>query len=109
MSGAGLTGVDDPYEPPVNPEVTLDTSKLSVQECVDRIIDTLDEVDVGLMPQIRPLLARYAKLFAPGLHVLRGHRCGRGPSPELLLRRPAVRRGRKQGSRGARAHLREVT
>ncbi len=38
---AGFTGVDDPYEPPLNPEVTLDTSKLSVQECVDRIIDTL--------------------------------------------------------------------
>ena len=32
----GFTGVDDPYEPPTNPEVTLDTSKLSVQQCVDR-------------------------------------------------------------------------
>ncbi len=37
----GFTGVDDPYEPPTNPEVTLDTSKLSVQACVDQIIDTL--------------------------------------------------------------------
>jgi sulfate adenylyltransferase len=37
----GFTGVDDPYEPPLDPEVTLDTSKLSVQECVDRIIDKL--------------------------------------------------------------------
>jgi sulfate adenylyltransferase len=37
----GFTGVDDPYEPPLNPEVTLDTSKLSVQECVDTIIDKL--------------------------------------------------------------------
>jgi sulfate adenylyltransferase len=37
----GFTGVDDPYEAPLNPEVTLDTSKLSVQECVDRIIDKL--------------------------------------------------------------------
>ena len=35
----GFTGVDDPYEPPLNPEVTLDTSKLSVQECVDAIIN----------------------------------------------------------------------
>ena len=34
-------GVDDPYEAPLNPEVTLDTSKLSVQECVDTIIDKL--------------------------------------------------------------------
>ena len=35
----GFTGVDDPYEPPLNPEVTLDTSALSVQGCVDQIID----------------------------------------------------------------------
>ena len=35
----GFTGVDDPYEPPLNPEVTIDTGKLSVQECVDAIID----------------------------------------------------------------------
>jgi sulfate adenylyltransferase len=37
----GFTGVDDPYEPPVNPEVTLDTSTQSVQKCVDTIIDKL--------------------------------------------------------------------
>ncbi len=37
----GFTGVDDPYEPPLNPEVTLDTSKQSVQECVDTIINKL--------------------------------------------------------------------
>ena len=35
----GFTGVDDPYEPPLNPEVTIDTSKLSIQECVDAIIN----------------------------------------------------------------------
>ncbi|MDR3634918.1 MAG: bifunctional sulfate adenylyltransferase/adenylylsulfate kinase [Isosphaeraceae bacterium] len=40
----GFTGVDDPYEPPLNPEVTLDTSKLSVQQCVDTIIDKLIEL-----------------------------------------------------------------
>ena len=37
----GFTGVDDPYEPPLNPEVSLDTSKLSVAECVDTIINKL--------------------------------------------------------------------
>jgi len=37
----GFTGVDDPYEAPLNPEVTLDTSKLSVQQCVDTIIGKL--------------------------------------------------------------------
>jgi sulfate adenylyltransferase len=37
----GFTGVDDPYEAPLNPEVTIDTSKLSVQESVDKIIEKL--------------------------------------------------------------------
>jgi sulfate adenylyltransferase len=41
----GFTGVDDPYEPPLAHEVTLDTSKLSVQECVDAIVDKL--LDLG--------------------------------------------------------------
>ncbi len=40
----GFTGVDDPYETPLNPEVTIDTSKLSVQECVDTIANTLLEL-----------------------------------------------------------------
>jgi sulfate adenylyltransferase len=41
----GFTGVDDPYEAPLTPEVTLDTSKQSVQECVDAIINKL--LDLG--------------------------------------------------------------
>jgi sulfate adenylyltransferase len=40
----GFTGVDDPYEPPLNPEVTLDTSKFGVRESVDRIIEKLLEL-----------------------------------------------------------------
>ncbi|WP_435010373.1 bifunctional sulfate adenylyltransferase/adenylylsulfate kinase [Tundrisphaera lichenicola] len=40
----GFTGVDDPYEPPENPEVTLDTSKLGVKECADKIINKLIEL-----------------------------------------------------------------
>ena len=40
----GFTGVDDPYEAPLNPEVTLDTSKLSVQQCVDKIVEKLLEL-----------------------------------------------------------------
>ena len=40
----GFTGVDDPYEVPESAEVSLDTSKLSVQECVDAIIDKLVEL-----------------------------------------------------------------
>jgi sulfate adenylyltransferase len=37
----GFTGVDDPYEPPLRPEVTIDTSKLSIEECVDAIINKI--------------------------------------------------------------------
>lgn len=37
----GFTGIDDPYEPPLTTEVTLDTASLSVEESVNRIIDYL--------------------------------------------------------------------
>ncbi len=39
----GFTGVDDPYEAPEGAEVTLDTSKLSVDECVEAIVAKLVE------------------------------------------------------------------
>ena len=42
--GIGFTGVDDPYEAPLEPEVTIDTSKLSVQEAADKIIAKLTEL-----------------------------------------------------------------
>ncbi|MEY2470628.1 MAG: sulfate adenylyltransferase [Actinomycetota bacterium] len=31
----GLTGVDDPYEAPVSPEITLDTSGMTLEESVE--------------------------------------------------------------------------
>ncbi len=34
----GFTGIDDPYEAPLNPEITIDTSKLSLEESVDVLI-----------------------------------------------------------------------
>lgn len=34
----GFTGVDDPYEPPVNAEIVLKNNDMSVQEAVDRIM-----------------------------------------------------------------------
>ena len=36
-----FTGIDDPYEPPDNPELTLDTRALSVDECVARVLELL--------------------------------------------------------------------
>ena len=38
-----FTGVDDPYEEPMTPELTVETNKLSVGECVDRIINAVTE------------------------------------------------------------------
>ncbi|WP_238598930.1 adenylyl-sulfate kinase [Saccharothrix sp. ALI-22-I] len=35
----GLTGFDDPYEPPIQPDLHLRTDQLSVQECVDRMVE----------------------------------------------------------------------
>ena len=40
----GFTGVDDPYEAPLNPEVTIDTSKLDVQQSADKIVAKLLEL-----------------------------------------------------------------
>src|SRR5256885_62016 len=33
-----FTGIDDPYEPPERPELTLDTSALSVEQCVAKVL-----------------------------------------------------------------------
>ncbi|MBP6335135.1 MAG: adenylyl-sulfate kinase [Bacteroidia bacterium] len=34
-----FTGIDSPYEPPVNPELTIDTVNFSVNECVQQIVE----------------------------------------------------------------------
>ena len=44
----GFTGIDDPYEAPLNPEITIDTSKLSLEEGVQVIFDYLN--DKGVLP-----------------------------------------------------------
>jgi bifunctional enzyme CysN/CysC len=35
-----MTGIDSPYEPPSAAELTLDTSRLSIDEAVDQLLDT---------------------------------------------------------------------
>lgn len=40
----GLTGVDDPYDIPKNPEINIDTTRCSVQEAVEMILDYLRHV-----------------------------------------------------------------
>jgi adenylylsulfate kinase len=40
----GFTGVDDPYEPPLNPEVTCKTDVETIEESVDKVIQKLEEL-----------------------------------------------------------------
>mgnify|MGYP000092701224 CR=1 FL=1 len=37
-----FTGVDDPYEPPLNPELTIDTSKVSPTEAAALVLELLE-------------------------------------------------------------------
>lgn len=37
----GMTGLDDPYESPINPEISIDTTKIKPQDSVNKIIDYL--------------------------------------------------------------------
>jgi sulfate adenylyltransferase len=39
----GFTGIDDPYEPPHNPEITIDTVNCSAEENAERIVSYLIE------------------------------------------------------------------
>ena len=43
-----FTGVDDPYEPPLNPEVIIHSDRESVEESVGRVIQKLEEL--GYIP-----------------------------------------------------------
>ncbi len=45
----GFTGIDDPYEAPLNAEITIDTSKVSLEGSVDIILDYLNEK--GVLPK----------------------------------------------------------
>ncbi len=42
----GFTGVDDPYEAPVNPELSIKNQEMSIQESVDIIMRKLNELGV---------------------------------------------------------------
>ena len=38
----GFTGIDDPYEKPVNPELSIDTSNISQEEAVQQVLIYLE-------------------------------------------------------------------
>lgn len=46
----GFTGVDDPYEPPIDPEITLQGSGITPEENARKVIDYL-EAQGFVLPQ----------------------------------------------------------
>lgn len=51
-----FTGIDDPYEAPKSPEVYIDTSKLSIEECAKVILDYL--VEKGIVEEREDAVAK---------------------------------------------------
>ncbi len=43
-----FTGISAPYEPPLNPEVTVNTAALSIEECAQAVVMVL--IKAGLVP-----------------------------------------------------------
>jgi adenylylsulfate kinase len=39
-----LTGLQDPYEEPLSPEITIDTHSSTVDECVEKIVEMIGEI-----------------------------------------------------------------
>ena len=39
----GFTGIDDPYEEPLNPEITIKTDKIDIEEGTNQIIEYLED------------------------------------------------------------------
>jgi len=44
-----FTGIDDPYEAPYQPEIVLPTAELSIEQCVEKCMETL--ISSGLLAQ----------------------------------------------------------
>ena len=52
LHGTKLTGVDDPFEEPLSPDLTVDTATHSIDECTRRILDHFTEQ--GFTPRVSP-------------------------------------------------------
>ena len=49
--GMGFTGVDDPYEPPVKPEIRIENDRCTVQEAAAMVIGYLERI--GVLPALK--------------------------------------------------------
>jgi bifunctional enzyme CysN/CysC len=47
-----FTGIDSPYEPPINPQLTIDTSRVDIGAAVDQILKYLE--NKGFLHQVDP-------------------------------------------------------
>ncbi len=41
-----FTGISAPYEPPLHPEVTVNTAELSLEECAQKVVSFLEKTDL---------------------------------------------------------------
>jgi adenylylsulfate kinase len=48
-----FTGIDDPYEAPASPELTIDTAQMSVEEACRRVLDAWAPLAVGEITAMR--------------------------------------------------------
>ncbi|XP_064175905.1 bifunctional 3'-phosphoadenosine 5'-phosphosulfate synthase 2b [Anguilla rostrata] len=61
----GFTGIDSDYEKPEAPELVLKTGEISVNECIQQVVDLLKEqgiVPTGLMEEVNELFVSENKL-----------------------------------------------
>jgi adenylyl-sulfate kinase len=45
-----FTGVDDPYEPPLKPELVLETVEATEEQCCEQVIETLERLGYLIAP-----------------------------------------------------------
>jgi sulfate adenylyltransferase/3'-phosphoadenosine 5'-phosphosulfate synthase len=82
---AHFTGVTDPYEEPLSPEVVVDTAVESKEACVARIvgaIELLGYLEPQQVPTTATLRPHGGALFAPEAHAVEAHTAALEVSPE---------------------------
>jgi adenylyl-sulfate kinase len=63
----GFTGVSDPYEEPLNPDVVVETDRESVEFSVNKILGDLEQR--GLIPEVLGIPRNVSSGFSPALEV----------------------------------------
>jgi adenylylsulfate kinase-like enzyme len=49
--GIGFTGVDDPYEPPLSPEIVIHNDRITPQEAAAQVMRDMESR--GLLPELK--------------------------------------------------------